>query len=79
MSRPLPANHSLQARLARLSRQAAHHALGVECYDEMCLAAAQYQADPSPANAVKAHLAARRYVDATEIQAPLTPLDGGRT
>lgn len=68
-----------KTRLAYLIRLADHQAQDAELYDLMCLAAAQYQADPSPANAVKAHLAARRYFDATEIQSPLTPLDDGRT
>ena len=61
-ARPLPANRSFEARLARLSRLAARQAHDAERFDDMRLAAAQYQADPSPANAVRAHLAARRYI-----------------
>ena len=35
--------------------------LDAEYFDQMCLAAARYRANPTPANAVEAHIAARRY------------------
>ena len=35
--------------------------LDAEYFDQMCLAAAGYRANPTPANAVEAHIAARRY------------------
>ena len=47
-------------------------------FNLMRMAAAQYQADPSPTNAVKAHLAARRYIEVVELRPPLAPLDGDR-
>ena len=35
--------------------------LDAEYFDQMCLAAARYRANPTPVNAVEAHIAARRY------------------
>lgn len=49
------------ARLGYLSRLIDRQAHEAECFDDMRLAAEWYRADPTPANAVKAHLAARRY------------------
>ena len=49
------------ARLGYLTRLVDHQAHDAERFDEMCLAAERYRTSPTSANAVKAHLAARRY------------------
>ncbi|MCH8111483.1 MAG: hypothetical protein IH905_05945 [Proteobacteria bacterium] len=49
------------ARLGYLGRLADRQAREAERFDEMRLAAERYRTNPTPTNAVKAHLAARRY------------------
>ena len=50
------------ARLGYLSRLVDSQAHEAERFDDMRLAAERYRSDPSPANAMSAHAAARRYV-----------------
>ena len=49
------------ARLGYLTRLVDQQAQDAECFDAMCLAAERYRSTPTPDNAVRAHLAARRY------------------
>ena len=54
-------NTSELARLGYLTRLIDRQAHDAEHFDAMCLAAELYRSNPTPANAAKAHLAARRY------------------
>lgn len=58
---PLFQNCNTVARLGYLCRLVERQAQDAEHFDEMCLASERYRIDPTPTNAVKAHLAARRY------------------
>lgn len=66
------------ARLGYLGQLADRQARDAERFDEMCLAAERYRSNPTSANAVDAHAAARRYSDAAGPTVRLTPIDGGR-
>lgn len=59
---PLLSNRNTSlARVGHLTRLSDSQTQDAEHFDAMCLAAERYRFNPTPDNAVKAHLAARRY------------------